>query len=93
MSELVRISPNGTRVRTIPASLSLGDVAEHVGLSPNYFSYVFKQKTGDRFIKYLTNLRLAEAKVLLKTTNLTTVEIAEKIGYNNVILFSHKIAQ
>lgn len=69
-------------------SLSLGDVAEHVGLSPNYFSYVFKQKTGDRFIKYLTNLRLAEAKLLLKTTNLTTAEIAEKIGYSNVNYFS-----
>lgn len=68
--------------------LSLGDVAEHVGLSPNYFSYVFKQKTGDRFIKYLTNLRLAEAKKLLKTTNLTTVEIAENVGYNNVNYFS-----
>lgn len=63
--------------------LSLNDVAAHVGYHPNYFSAFFKKSTGDTFLNYLTKLRIAKAKLLLRTTNFTISAICDMIGYKN----------
>lgn len=70
------------------ASLTLNSMAEHVGLSSNYFGYVFKQRTGVNFIKYLTNVRMEHAKELLRTTDLTSAQIAERVGFLDPNYFS-----
>lgn len=62
--------------------LTLNDVAAHVFLNGNYFSTLFKQKTGIAFRNYLRNLRIEKAKELLTTTNLRIYEVALKVGYN-----------
>lgn len=62
--------------------LTLNDVAAHVFLNGNYFSTLFKQKTGTAFRNYLRNFRIEKAKELLTTTNLRIYEIALKVGYN-----------
>jgi two-component system response regulator YesN len=38
-------------------------------------------------VKYLTSLRIEEAKRLLRNTDLSIVAIAEKVGYPNVTNF------
>lgn len=63
--------------------LSAKQVAEYVNLSPNYFSNVFKQFTGVSFVKYVIKYRICKAKVLLKTTDLSISDIAEKVGFSN----------
>ncbi|MCH4031287.1 MAG: response regulator [Lachnospiraceae bacterium] len=68
--------------------LSLNDVADHLGLHPNYLSAVFRKKTGVTFIEYLREVRIEAAKSLLKTTNLKLYEIAEKTGYQNAVQFN-----
>jgi len=67
--------------------LNLNEVANHVALSPNYFSYIFKKVTGDTFIKYVTATKIEFAKELLKTTKMSTAEVAERVGYSDTNYF------
>lgn len=69
--------------------LSLQDVAQHVGYSPNHFSTVFSQETGETFIGYLTRIRLENACHQLSKTELKLREIAESSGYSEAHYFSY----
>lgn len=68
--------------------ITLTDVANYVNLSPNYFSEVFKNETGQTFIKYLITYRCQKAKELLKNTDLKIYEVAEMVGYKEVVSFN-----
>ena len=68
--------------------ISLNQVASEVFLSPSHFSSVFSQKTGQTFIKYLTDLRMNKAKELLKCTNKRTSEVGYSVGYKDPHYFS-----
>ena len=70
------------------SKLTLNDVANYVGLSPNHFSFVFKQRTGSNFIKYVTEVRIQKAQDLLKGTDMTAAEIADTVGYADPNYFS-----
>ena len=65
------------------------EVCEHVGFSVAYFSALFKKETGEGFAKYLTRVRMEEAKNLLRDTGLSVAEICEKVGYNDRKHFTH----
>lgn len=66
----------------------LPDLLEHLGVSRSYFSTVFKEKTGQSFVEYLTNLRMEKAKEYLRETGLCTYEIADRIGFADPHYFS-----
>ena len=68
------------------ANLSLHDVAAHVFLSDSYFSRIFHRKTGMTFKKYLSNLRLAYAAKLLRSSLLSVTEICFDCGFTS---YSH----
>lgn len=70
------------------AQLSLNQVSEFLGISPNYFSALFKQSTGQSFISYLTCVRLEHAKKLLQLGGRKTYEVARQCGYENAAYFS-----
>ncbi|WP_426453062.1 response regulator transcription factor [Paenibacillus sp. S-38] len=69
-------------------NISLQDVADHVAVSRNYFSELFKKVTGQNFIDHLIHLRLEHACSLLRTTTLRVYEVAELSGFNDVKYFS-----
>lgn len=69
--------------------IMLRDVAEHVALSNNHFCTVFGQEMGVTFIEYLTQLRMDQAKNFLKSTELSSGEIAERIGYTDPHYFRY----
>jgi AraC-type DNA-binding domain-containing proteins len=69
-------------------NLTLEMVADHVGLNPAYFSSLFKKETGINFSSYLINLRMDNAKLLLKNTNLSLINIAFELGFDNQSYFS-----
>ncbi|MTW85273.1 response regulator [Virgibacillus dakarensis] len=69
-------------------SLTLEETALHVGLSPNYFSNLFKQEFGTTFIDYLTKIRLQRAKELLEENRFSLKEISSMVGYNDPNYFS-----
>lgn len=71
------------------ASISLHTVAEEVGFSPNHFSTIFSQETGETFVEYLTKRRIEAAKKLLRESDRKLSDIAFDIGYSEPHYFSY----
>ena len=65
----------------------LADVSQHLSINSVYFCHLFKERTGENFMPYLSRLRIAKAIDLLKKTKMSTEEISEKIGYSNANYF------
>ena len=54
-----------------------------MGLSPAYFSVLFKKEVQTGFAKYLAGVRMEQAKILLRETNLPVTQVCKKVGYND----------
>ncbi|WP_366295912.1 response regulator [Paenibacillus sp. AN1007] len=68
--------------------LSLQSVASQINVHPSYLSRLFKQEKGEKFISYLTRIRIEHAKAYLLSRELKIYEIADKVGYHNYTYFS-----
>lgn len=62
--------------------LGLAELAQLVGMSPGYFSRLFKQSTGFAPHQYLIQCRVNSAKQLL-TKGVAIAEVAYKVGFAN----------
>lgn len=71
-------------------SISLEMIAEQFGLSPSYATRFFKDHTGYPLMRYVDDLRMREAKRLLKTTGLNLKEIMNEVGYVDSTNFIRK---
>ena len=67
--------------------LSLSGISEHFKVNISSLSTVFKQQTGKTLSNYLEDLRIQKAQHLLRTSNLTIKQIAEKVGYPSANTF------
>lgn len=65
------------------SKLSLEDIAAVACMSPTYFSSVFKKFNGVSPWEYITIKRVESAIELLKTTDMTKLEIAERCGFTS----------
>lgn len=70
------------------STISLSDVADHLGISTGYLSIIFKQKKMGSFVKHLRGLRVQEAKKLLTSSGKKVYEIALELGFYNSRYFS-----
>lgn len=68
-------------------SITLEDVAGIVHVSPSRVRHVFKDVTGLGFKEYVTQIRVAEAKRLLLSTDLSVAEVARAVSYTNLHQF------
>lgn len=68
--------------------ITRNDVAEHIALSPQYFSRYFHSQTNETFSNYLKQVRIRKAKYLLKNTNLKIKEISYLCGIRKERYFS-----
>lgn len=68
--------------------ISLNVVAQAVNVSPNHFSAVFSQETGQTFVEYLTDVRMRKAEQLLRTSNMKITDVAFAVGYRDPHYFS-----
>jgi len=69
-------------------NISLNELADSLGFSSDYISKVFKKEKNITPIKFITKLRIYEAKLLLTTTNLDLLCISQLIGYTDQFYFS-----
>lgn len=64
-------------------------LAQAVHLSPNHVSQLFRKVTGKTIIEWLTERRMKQACILLKTTTRSVQEIGEKSGWPNFNYFCY----
>lgn len=62
---------------------SLDDIAKHAMLSKAYFSTLFKKYNGISVWEYITIKRVERAIELLRTTDMTKLNIAHQCGFNS----------
>ena len=63
-------------------------MAERVNLSPGYFSNLFRSEVGMSFSDYLIQVRIDNAKCLLRRFDLSVDAISKKCGFNSLAHFS-----
>jgi len=68
--------------------LSLSSVAASAGISPCYFSTIFKRYAKVGFSEYLNTVRINAAKKLLVESDLKVYQIAEACGYHDSFYFN-----
>lgn len=73
--------------------LTTDDLARSAMFSKFHFSRVFTRITGVSPGKFLSAIRLQEAKRLLTTTNLTVAAISGKVGYTSVSTFTSRFTR
>ena len=69
-------------------NISLATLSSLCRFSTSRFSHVFKEVTGTSAIKYINDLRMSKATMLLNTSNLSISEIAVKVGFYDAAYFS-----
>ncbi len=67
----------------IDSPLTLEEIAKEAAMIPSYFSTVFKKINGVSPFKYITIRRVEKAIELIKTTNLTKLDIAMQCGFQS----------
>ena len=70
------------------STLCLEDVANELSYSISYISAIFK-KNNTSFTKYLTDIRMKQAKILISEGNNKLITIASAVGYEDPYYFSH----
>jgi AraC-like DNA-binding protein len=67
--------------------LSQAQVSSEFGYNASYFSRIFKESFGVKFIDYVTRIRMDKAVELLRETSTPVQDIAEMVGYTNALSF------
>jgi len=68
--------------------VSVAEVAALVGLSASRLAEVFRAATGTGVLAYQTRLRMARARELLDTSDMTVASVAHAVGYDDAYYFS-----
>ena len=70
--------------RHYDSRFTLSDAASMCHYSMNYFSYIFKEQTGESFVSYLNSIRLKHAVKLLRDSESSVSDIAQACGFNDI---------
>ncbi|MZQ85558.1 helix-turn-helix domain-containing protein [Paenibacillus sp. 5J-6] len=63
-------------------------ISEHVGISTNHLSFLFKDQLGITIHKYLTHIRIEQSKIHMVEGTQTLTAIAEQVGFSSIYIFS-----
>lgn len=74
-------------------NLSLNSISDVLEMPTYYLSRLFKDRSGETFTDYLTNLRIERSKDLLRDTESNIKEIAPLVGYADITSFTRRFKQ
>ena len=69
-------------------NLSLADICNQFLIGKSKLSIIFKDYTGMTPMEYYNSLKINKAKQLIRENNLSVSEIADKLGYSSIHIFS-----
>lgn len=88
LSPFVRLAKDSIAQRYSDTEITLEMIANEMKVSPVYLGRIFKQEVGIPFVNLLTHTRIKHAIHYLSTTDMTIIEISEKVGYDSQHYFS-----
>lgn len=68
-------------------NISLKDMADHIGISEQHLSSVFKDEIGKSPSNYLTEYRIERAKSLLEQNEINLKRLYSEVGFNSYNYF------
>ncbi|MGE5583237.1 MAG: AraC family transcriptional regulator [Bacillota bacterium] len=74
-------------------NLRFEDVCQFSNLSKTNLKTIFKEKTGASVMEYFKNLKIEEAKKLIREGECNITEIAERLGFTTIHYFSRRFKQ
>ena len=75
-------------INNIDKRISLSSISEKFFLSKNYLCSLFKKKTGENIVEYITKIRIERAKLLLRDYNYKINEVSDQLGFSDTNYFS-----
>jgi AraC family transcriptional regulator len=90
----ISISPHKLRLanafiqENLSEDLSVEGIARAVGMSAFHFAHAFRAATGVPPHRYVMQRRMERARALLRGSELTLTEIAQRVGYSSASHFS-----
>jgi len=72
----------------LPENINLDSLAKKANMSRTYFCTIFKKLNGISPWDYITIKRIEKAVEMIKTTDITMLELALKCGFNNTANFN-----
>ncbi len=72
----------------IALSLNVNTLTDILGISQTYLHRIFKETFGISTKQYINNYRLSESKKLLLETELSITQVANSVGFCDVLTFS-----
>ncbi|QMV43987.1 response regulator transcription factor [Cohnella cholangitidis] len=69
-------------------NISLAELSNHFFLNLHYLSQMFKEKTGQTYLEYLTSVRIEHSKEMLEHSQMKIYEIGQRVGYSDTTHFS-----
>jgi AraC family transcriptional regulator, arabinose operon regulatory protein len=73
---------------SLDKSLTVEDLAGYIGLSPFYFSRLFRKTTGTSPMHYFHQLKVQKACSLIASSNLKVKQVAGELGFDDQYYFS-----
>jgi YesN/AraC family two-component response regulator len=74
--------------RNYMKKISLKEVADHVTLSPSYFSKLFKEEMNSNFNLFLNQIRIERSKTVLLDNSIPLVDVAFLMGFEDQSYFT-----
>ncbi|GAE05676.1 AraC family transcriptional regulator [Paenibacillus sp. JCM 10914] len=70
------------------AGLDNTTISQHAGVSTNHLSFLFKEQLQITIQKYVTHVRIEQAKAKMMDGHKTMTVVAEEVGFSSIHLFS-----
>lgn len=68
--------------------ISLNDICEHFMIGKSQLSSIFKANTGSSLMSYYSNLKISEAKKLIRSDEYTISQISDMLGFSCIHTFT-----